>query len=74
VQECPVAEALARRGWPAIARHLDRVSWDPRWHEVMVHLAALLDDPTPLLELLADQSKDNILRHRVRLTVLPRRA
>jgi hypothetical protein len=66
-QEYLTAEALAARGWVAIAERIDRLSWSPVWEEVIIHLAGLLADPAPLLELLADPHKDDSLRHRTRL-------
>ncbi|MFQ5880529.1 MAG: NACHT domain-containing protein, partial [Dehalococcoidia bacterium] len=68
------ASALARRanseGWPAIAPLVDRKAWLPAWQEVVVLLAGKLADPTPLLDLLADEKKDDYFRHRLALAGL----
>jgi HEAT repeat protein len=68
------ARALARRvnaeGWDAIADLVDRKSWRPGWHEVIVLLAGQLADPTPLLRLLAERGRDDLFRHRLALAAL----
>jgi len=64
VQEFLVASALKRRGWGNIDSLIDRKSWDPRWEEVVIMLAGLLDDAGPLIEMLADDAKDDFIRHR----------
>ncbi|MEN8131925.1 MAG: HEAT repeat domain-containing protein, partial [Pseudomonadota bacterium] len=49
---------------------VDRKAWDPRWQEVIVLLTGQLKDPAPLLELLADEKKDDYFRHRLALAAL----
>jgi len=44
---------------------LDKKSWHPAWQETLVFLAGLMDDPVPLLALLADPSKDDMTRQRL---------
>ena len=43
---------------------------EPRWQEVIVLLAGLMDDPQLLLELLADERSDDLYRHRLALAAL----
>src|SRR5262249_2455504 len=59
----PVAEAGPV---PALA-FVDRKGWLPAWQETIVLLAGKLDDPVPLLEVLADEGKDDLFRHRLAL-------
>ena len=66
-QEYLAALGLKRWGWGRIKDFVDRKSWLPRWQEVIVMLAGLIDDPTPLLELLADGNHDDLFRHRLAL-------
>jgi HEAT repeat protein len=61
------ARGLARRGWVAIRDLMDRKAWLPSWQETIVMLAGLLDDGVPLLELLADEQRDDLFRHRLAL-------
>jgi hypothetical protein len=49
---------------------VDRKAWLPAWQEVVVLLAGNLDDPVPLLEMLADDGKDDIFCHRLALAAL----
>jgi HEAT repeat protein len=63
------ALGLARRGWPAIERQIDRKAWLPAWQEAIVMVARLLDDPAPLLRMLADEQHDDLFRHRLILSV-----
>jgi predicted NACHT family NTPase len=49
---------------------VDRMAWLPAWQEVIVLLAGNLDDPLPLLEILADESKDDLFRHRLAVAAL----
>lgn len=81
VQEYLTASAIAKAanesGWEIILQFsgrdtslrqsVDRKAWDPRWQEVIILLAGQLDDPLPLLNLLADKHKDDYLRHRLAL-------
>ena len=46
---------------------VDAKAWDPDWLEVITLFAGQLDDPIPLLELLADPPNDDLLRHRLAL-------
>jgi hypothetical protein len=51
---------------------VDGRAWLPAWQEVVVLLAGRLKDPLPLLELLADESKDDLFHHRdLRLRTAP---
>lgn len=47
---------------------VDRKSWDARWHDVIVFMAGLLEDASPLLDLLADEERDDYFRHRLALS------
>ena len=49
---------------------IDKKAWDPRWQEVIVLFASQLDDPLPLLRLLADKGRDDFFRHRLALAAL----
>jgi hypothetical protein len=73
-----VASALGRRAnddcWQAIAATVDRRAWLPNWEEVIVLLAGLLEDPEPLLTMLAKADAtssnplgDDYFRHRLAL-------
>ena len=56
------------RGKKIPAHHLvDRKAWDPRWWEVITLLSGLLRDPAPLLNILADENRDDLFRHRLAL-------
>ena len=84
IQEFLAAAALAKiiteKGWqtlveiagtPVSARQLvDSKAWDPRWHEVLILLAGQLEDPFPLLRLLADDKKDDLFNSRLALAAL----
>jgi hypothetical protein len=78
---CHLARLINERGWdkamvPIDGREvpakqfLDRKAWLPNWQEVIVLLAGNLKDPVPLLELLADESKDDLFHHRLALAAL----
>jgi len=73
-QEYLAAKALARQanrtGWASVAGRIDRWSWHPRWEPVILLLAGQLDDPAPLLELLADEQRDDLFRHRLATAAL----
>jgi hypothetical protein len=73
-QEYLAAKALASQancaGWASVAGRIDRWSWHPRWEPVIWLLAGQLDDPAPLLELLANESTDDVFRHRLALAAL----
>jgi HEAT repeat protein len=49
---------------------LDRKSWHPAWQEVIVMLAEMLPDPSPLLVQLSDEKHDDLFRHRLSLAGL----
>jgi hypothetical protein len=57
------------KGLP-VKEFLDRKAWLPAWQEVIVLLAGNLNDAAPLLEMLADEGKDDLLRHRLALAAL----
>ena len=65
------ARALAVRaneeGWHTIAELMDQKAWLSSWQEVIILLTGQLDDPTFLLELLADEGGDDYFRHRLAL-------
>ena len=46
------------------------MAWLPAWQEVIVLLAGNLNDPLPLLEMLADEGKDDLFRHRLAVAAL----
>jgi len=62
---CALAERANNEGWQAISAFVDRKSWNPAWQETVVFLSGMLDDPAPLLGLLADASKDDATRQRL---------
>ena len=45
----------------------DHMCWKTEWREVFLFLAGSLEDPVPLLDLLSDQSRDDMFRHRLAL-------
>ena len=60
--------ATARVAADVLVKELvDRKAWLPAWREVIVLLAGQLRDPVPLLELLADEGRDDVFRHRLAL-------
>ena len=65
------ARALARLAnhgsWADVANLIDNLASVPTWREVILFLAGRLNDPSPLLELLADKSRDDEFRHRLAL-------
>ncbi len=81
IQEFLTAGALATHintnGWTTplrvagktvrVSQLIDKKSWDPRWHEVLVLLIGQLADPLPVLTLLTDHKKDDIFFHRLAL-------
>ena len=74
-QEYLAARALASKanrpgGWSLVADPLDRWSWYPRWEPVILLLAGQLEDPTPLLEMLADETTDDLFCQRLTLAAL----
>jgi ppGpp synthetase/RelA/SpoT-type nucleotidyltranferase len=46
---------------------LDAHAFEPRWEPVFVFVAGLLQNPTPLIDMLADRSRDDLYRHRIGL-------
>ena len=46
---------------------LDAHAFEPRWEPLIVFTAALLHDPMPLIEILADRRRDDLYRHRLGL-------
>jgi HEAT repeat protein len=67
---CALARRANSEGWSAIAPLVDKKAWLPVWQEVIILLAGKLEDPVPLLELLADEEKDDYFRHRLALAAL----
>jgi hypothetical protein len=66
-----VARALANKvrkeGWKNVARLIKRKAWHIEWRPVIVLLAGQLPDPSLLLELLADEKRDELFCHRLSL-------
>lgn len=50
--------------------YVDRKAWDPKWEQVIVLLAGILQDPIPLLKRLADAGRDDLFLHRLCLAAL----
>ena len=83
VQEFLTAAVIAKRineaGWEtdlelsgkkvSVRQFVNRKAWDPQWQEVIVLLAGQLQNPLPLLTLLADGKKDDVFSHRLALAV-----
>jgi hypothetical protein len=80
---CHLARVLNAGGWDRatiavegvgdavpVRTLLDHRAWLPAWQEVIILLGGTLEDPAPLLEMLADDSKDDIFRHRLALAAL----
>jgi predicted NACHT family NTPase len=61
---------LGEEGKGAAQDFVDRMAWLPAWQGVIVLLAGNLNDPLPLLEMLADESKDDLFRHRLAVAAL----
>ena len=53
------------KGWKCLKGFVDKKSWHPAWQETVVFLAGLMDNPVPLLALLADAAKDDMTRQRL---------
>jgi len=84
IQEFLAASALAKiiaeKGWRTIVeiagtmvsahQLVDSKAWDPRWHEVLILLAGQLEDPIPLLKLLAEDKRDDLFNSRLALAAL----
>lgn len=64
-----IAEEVATMGWESALGLLDKKAWSAEWQEVIVLLAGILDHPAPLLEMLRDEKKDDVFRHRLALAV-----
>ncbi len=83
IQEYLTAAGIARlantQGWETellvtgkkvtLRRLVDRKAWDPQWQEVIAMLAGQLVDPAPLLNMLSDESRDDLYHHRLALAV-----
>jgi hypothetical protein len=52
-------------GWMKTEPFIDKKSWHPAWQEVVVFLSGLLEDPVPLLALLANKETDDFTRQRL---------
>jgi predicted NACHT family NTPase len=50
-----------------ISTIVNHKAWSPHWQQVILLLAGQLKDPVPLLELLADEERDDIFRNRLAL-------
>ena len=53
------------QGVEAICELVDRKAWLPAWQEVIVMLGGMLGDVAGLLNLLADERRDDLFRHGV---------
>ncbi len=62
-----LATQVQEQGWDRVQRPIDGFASSSEWREVIIFLAGLLTDPTPLLTILADASRDDIYRHRLSL-------
>jgi HEAT repeat protein len=75
-----IADHINTKGWTApltlagaqgsAHRLVDKKSWDPRWQEVIVLLAGQLEDATPLVQLLANEKRDDLFHSRLALAAL----
>jgi ppGpp synthetase/RelA/SpoT-type nucleotidyltranferase len=68
----PVARIVVRHpgaGWrkDRACDVLDANAFEPRWEPLVVFTAALLHDPLPLIDILADRKRDDLYRHRLGL-------
>jgi hypothetical protein len=59
----------AEREWSRWEALLDRKAWHPAWWETLVFAGWAMQDPEPLLELLADRERDDYFRHRLVLAL-----
>ena len=64
-----LATRVQAEGWPSMATMIDEHAFRPEWHAIIVFLAGQLADSTPLIELLADGSRDDLLHYRLVLAV-----
>lgn len=73
---CHLAERINTRAWNratvslgdwevAAKGFVDRKAWLPNWRELIILLAGKLKDAVPLLEMLSDDAKDDVFRHRL---------
>jgi HEAT repeat protein len=75
-----LADLVRRKGWQAAVPPgppgapsleavdlVDRKAWDPAWEQVILFLAGKLAEPRPLLELLSNETRDDVFRHRLGL-------
>jgi ppGpp synthetase/RelA/SpoT-type nucleotidyltranferase len=46
---------------------LDAHAFEPRWERLFIFVAGLLQNPLPLIDLLADRNRDDLYRHRLGL-------
>lgn len=69
-----LAHQANREGWQSVSALVDKKSWLAEWHPVIAALAGELDDPGPLVALLADADRDDYFRHRLAVAAacLPR--
>lgn len=60
-----------RDGWDGAALEnglfirdlISKKAWDPRWEQVVLLLAGILENPVPLIDLLTDPGRDDIYKH-----------
>ncbi len=64
-----LARRVEQEGWDAFQSLIDRKAWDPAWREVLVFMGYAMEDPEPLLMLLADENRDDYFRHRLSLAL-----
>jgi hypothetical protein len=64
--------ALAERAtdqWDKWEEKVDRWAWHPAWWETLVFAGWKMEDPEPLVKLLADRARDDFFRHRLILAL-----
>ena len=64
-----VSSWKASAGWRVTPVHglLDANSFEPAWEQVFIFFASLLDDPCPVIGMLADRKSDDLFRNRLHL-------
>lgn len=71
---CKLEPSEQEKGQENISKHcwklVDKKAWHPAWQEVIILLAGKLNNPVPLLKLLASRRKDDYFRHRLALAFL----
>jgi hypothetical protein len=65
---CALAQR-AEKDWDRWRDLVDRKAWHPAWWEALVFMGWAMENPEPLLELLADRNRDDYFRHRLVLAL-----